>query len=45
MLNWCSNTGEIFMRVRKYWLDYDVAALASLIVGLAAVEALVIILL
>jgi hypothetical protein len=33
------------MRVRKYWLDYDVAALVSLIVGLVAVEALVIILL
>ena len=33
------------MRVQKYWLDYDVAALAFLIVGLAAVEALVMILL
>jgi len=35
----------VFMRLRKYWLDYDVAALAFLIVGLVAVEALVIILL
>ena len=25
------------MRVHKYWLEYDVAALAFLIVGLAAV--------
>jgi len=31
------------MRVQKYWLDYEVASLACLIVGLAAVEALVII--
>jgi len=33
----------IFMRV-KHWLDYDVAALALLIVGIAAVEVLAIIL-
>jgi len=25
------------MRVHKYWLEYDVAALAFLIVGMAAV--------
>jgi len=34
----------IFMRVHKHWLDYDVAALAFLIVGIAAVEVLAIIL-
>jgi len=28
----------IFMRVHKYWLDYDVVALAFLIIGIAAVE-------
>jgi len=26
------------MRVRKHWLDYDVVALAFLIIGIAAVE-------
>lgn len=30
----------IFMRVHKYWLDYDLAALALLIIGMAAVELL-----
>ena len=35
----------IFMRVlHKHWLDYDVAALAFLILGIAAVEVLAIIL-
>jgi hypothetical protein len=35
----------IIMRVlHKHWLDYDVAALAFLIVGIAAVEVLAIIL-
>jgi hypothetical protein len=33
----------IFMRVYKYWLDYDPAALAFLIVGIAAVELLALI--
>jgi hypothetical protein len=33
----------IFMRVRKYWLDYDVAALAFLIIGIAAIELLALI--
>jgi hypothetical protein len=28
------------MRVQKYWLDYDLAALALLLIGLAAVEVL-----
>jgi hypothetical protein len=32
--------GMIFMRVYKHWLDHDVAALAFLIVGIAAVELL-----
>ena len=32
-----------FMGVRKHWLDYDAAALAFLIVGIAAVGLLVII--
>jgi hypothetical protein len=27
----------LFMRVHKYWLEYDAAALAFLIVGMAAV--------
>jgi hypothetical protein len=31
------------MRVYKHWLDYDVAALAFLIVGIAAVGLLAII--
>ncbi len=31
------------MRVHKYWLEYDAAALAFLIVGIAAVGLLVII--
>jgi len=30
----------ILMRVHKYWLDYDLAALALLIIGMAAVELL-----
>jgi hypothetical protein len=34
------NRGTIFMRVYKHWLDHDVAALAFLIVGIAAVELL-----
>jgi len=34
----------IFMRTHKHWLDYDVAALAFLILGIAAVEVLAIIL-
>jgi hypothetical protein len=33
----------IFMPVYKHWLDYDVAALAFLIVGIAAVELIAII--
>jgi hypothetical protein len=28
----------IFMRVHKHWLDYDVVALAFLIIGIAAVD-------
>ena len=32
--------GMIFMRVCKHWLDYDAAAFAFLIVGIAAVELL-----
>ena len=32
--------GMIFVRVYKHWLDYDAAALAFLIVGIAAVELL-----
>ena len=28
------------MRVHKYWLEYDAAALAFLVVGMAAVELL-----
>jgi len=35
--------GMIFMRVYKHWLDYDAAALAFLIVGIAAVGLLAII--
>jgi hypothetical protein len=31
------------MRVHKYWLEYDLAALALLIVGIAAVGLLAII--
>jgi len=31
------------MRVYKHWLDYDVAALAFLIVGIATVELIAII--
>jgi hypothetical protein len=35
----------IFMRVlHKHWLDYDVAALVFLILGIAAVEVLAIVL-
>ena len=37
------NGGMIFMHVYKHWLDHDVAALAFLIVGIAAVELLAII--
>jgi hypothetical protein len=33
----------IFMRVHKYWLDYDVAAVAFLIVGIAVVGLLALI--
>jgi hypothetical protein len=33
----------IFVRVYKHWLDYDVAALAFLIFGIAAVELIAII--
>jgi hypothetical protein len=36
--------GAIFMRVRKYWLDYDLAAVALLLIGLAAVEVLALVL-
>jgi hypothetical protein len=35
--------GMIFMRVYKHWLEYDAAALAFLIVGMAAVGLLAII--
>jgi hypothetical protein len=28
------------MRARKHWLDYDLAALALLLIGLGAVEVL-----
>ena len=35
--------GMILMRVYKHWLDYDVAALAFLIFGMAAVGLLAII--
>ena len=41
ILNWTRRTlfdGMILMRVRKYWLDYDAAALAFLIIGIAAIE-------
>jgi hypothetical protein len=30
----------IFMRVHKHWLDYDVVALAFLVIGIAAMELL-----
>jgi hypothetical protein len=33
----------IFMPVRKHWLEYDVAALGFLIVGIAAVGLLALI--
>jgi hypothetical protein len=33
----------IFMRVHKYWLEYDAAALAFLAVGMAVVGLLAII--
>ena len=36
--------GLIFMRGRQYWLDYDLAALALLLIGLAAVEVLALVL-
>jgi hypothetical protein len=36
--------GLVFMRGRKYWLDYDLAALALLLIGLAAVEVLALVL-
>jgi hypothetical protein len=32
------------MRVPRYWLDYDLAALALLLIGLGAVEVLALIL-
>jgi hypothetical protein len=32
------------MRGQKYWLDYDLAALALLLIGLAAVEVLALVL-
>jgi hypothetical protein len=35
--------GMIFMGVYKHWLDYDAAALAFLIVGIAAVGLIAII--
>jgi len=35
--------GMIFMRVHKYWLDYDLAALVLLIIGMTAVELLALI--
>jgi hypothetical protein len=38
-INRYSSTGND-MRVYKHWLDHDVAALAFLIVGIAAVELL-----
>jgi len=41
-INRYSSTGND-MRVYKHWLDHDVAALAFLIVGIAAVELLAII--
>jgi hypothetical protein len=30
--------GFVFMRARKHWLDYDLAAFAMLLIGLVAVE-------
>ena len=33
-----------FMRARKHWLDYDLAALALLFIGLVAVEVVALIL-
>jgi hypothetical protein len=33
----------IFMRVHKHWLDYDVVALAFLVISIAAVELLALI--
>ena len=44
IVNWCTVGGAIFMRVRKYWLDYDLAAVALLLIGLAAVEVLALVL-
>ena len=35
--------GMMFMRVHKYWLDYDLAAVALLIIGMVAVELLALI--
>jgi len=32
------------MRVQKYWLDYDLAAVELLLIGLAAVEVLALVL-
>ena len=32
--------GYLFMRARKHWLDYDLAALAILLIGLVVVEVL-----
>ena len=36
--------GLIFMRARKYWLDYDLATVALLLIGLATVEVVALIL-
>ena len=36
--------GTNLMRVQKYWLDYDLAAVALLLIGLAAVEVLALVL-
>jgi hypothetical protein len=43
IVNWRTG-GLIFMRGRQYWLDYDLAALALLLIGLAAVEVLALVL-
>jgi hypothetical protein len=32
------------MRVQQYWLDYDLAAVALLLIGLAAVEVVALVL-
>jgi hypothetical protein len=43
IVNW-RTVGTNLMRVWKYWLDYDLAALALLLIGLAAVEVLALVL-